>query len=349
MLALIPILLALWTTGWWLRPRLMAPMPSGTSSVDPSKVSVIVPARNEAHHLPRLIHSFRAQRIWPLEILVVDDHSEDNTAEIAKAMGARVIPSEALPDDWRGKTWACHQGAKQAKGKTLLFLDADTWLEDNGFKNLISQYESGALAVCPWHEIEESYESASLFFNLAMVAGTVPDGLFGQCLVISAEDYQRSGGHEAVKSEVLENLKLRDHLLEKGINVHSMPGRGILKFRMYPEGLGQVIEGWTKGFASGAESTSGITMLMMVLWMTGLMGSFIGLVVGLSLTWILIYIAFAFQVAVLSRKVGSFPPFSAVIYPIPLLFFFGLFARSAIKRGKQVTWKGREFSTPNVD
>ena len=182
-----------------------------------------------------------------------------------------------------------------------------------------------------------------------MVAGTVPDGLFGQCLVISAKDYKESGGHEVVKGEVLENLKLRDHLLEKDITVHSVPGRGILKFRMYPGGLGQVIEGWTKGFASGAESTAGNTMLLMILWMTGLMGSFIGLVVGLSLTWILIYIAFAFQVAILSRKIGSFPPLSAAIYPIPLLFFFGLFARSAMKRGRQVTWKGREFNTPNVD
>ena len=258
MIVLIPILLALWTLGWWLRPRLAAPDPTLDTApaesgrgADPSKVSIIVPARNEAKNLPRLIHSIRAQRVWPLELLVVDDHSEDKTAEIAEAMGARVLASKPLPDDWRGKTWACHQGAEQAKGETLLFLDADTWLEDHGFKNLLSQYESGALAVGPWHQTEESYEAASLFFNLAMVAGTVPDGLFGQCLLISAKDYKKCGGHEAVKGEVLENLKLRDHLVEKGIAARSIPGRGTVNFRMYPEGLGQLIEGWTKGFASG--------------------------------------------------------------------------------------------------
>ena len=68
MFVLIPILLALWTLGWWLRPRLQAPLPpqdgplpeDGTGA-DPTKVSVIVPARNEAKNLPRLIHSFRAQ------------------------------------------------------------------------------------------------------------------------------------------------------------------------------------------------------------------------------------------------------------------------------------------------
>ena len=345
MLILIPILLILWTLGWWLRPGLTAPMPGESTGADPAKVSIIVPARNEAKNLPRLIHSIRAQRVWPLELLVVDDDSDDKTAEIATAMGARVISSKPLPEGWRGKTWACHQGAMEAKGESLLFLDADTWLEDHGFKNLMSQYESGALAVGPWHRIEDSYESASLFFNLAMVAGTVPDGLFGQCLLISAEDYRKSGGHEAVKGEVLENLKLRDHLREKKIAARSIPGRGMVNFRMYPEGPGQLIEGWTKGFASGAGSTSGQVMLIMVLWMVGLMGAFLGLTIGLSLPWVLLYLAFAAQVALLARKVGSFSPLTGLIYPLPLLCFFGIFARSAMKSGKQVTWKGREFST----
>ena len=138
MIILIPILLVLWTLGWWLRPRLNAPTHDGTSGVDPTKVSIIVPARNEAKNLPRLIHSIRAQRVWPQEVIVVDDDSEDKTADIAKEMGARVITSEPLPEGWRGKTWACHQGAKEAKGKTLLFLDADTWLEDHGYKNLLN-------------------------------------------------------------------------------------------------------------------------------------------------------------------------------------------------------------------
>lgn len=343
MTVLIPILLALWTLGWWLRPRLAAPIPGESGGIDPTKVSIIVPARNEAKNLPRLIHSIRAQRVWPQELVVVDDHSEDKTAEIAAAMGARVIASKALPDGWRGKTWACHQGAKEAKGKHLLFLDADTWLEDHGFKNLMSLYESGALSVGPWHQIEESYESASLFFNLAMVAGTVPSGLFGQCLLISAKDYKKSGGHEAVKGEVLENVKLRDHLVEKGLAVRSIPGRGVVNFRMYPEGLGQLIEGWTKGFASGAGSTSGGVMLIMIAWMTGLMGAFLGLIICHSLPWVLLYLVFAAQVALLGRKVGSFSALTGLIYPLPLLCFFGLFARSAMKAGKQVTWKGREF------
>jgi glycosyltransferase involved in cell wall biosynthesis len=89
MFTLVPLLLVLWSLGWWLRPRLRAPLAGGSTPCDPSKVSIIVPARNESKNLPRLIHSIRAQRIWPLELLVVDDHSEDKTAEIAEAMGAQ--------------------------------------------------------------------------------------------------------------------------------------------------------------------------------------------------------------------------------------------------------------------
>ncbi|MDX1680896.1 MAG: glycosyltransferase [Akkermansiaceae bacterium] len=343
MFILTPILLVLWTLGWWLRPRLNAPLPRESCQAQPGKVSLIVPARNEAHNLPRLIHSIRAQKDWPLELLVIDDESEDRTAEIARAMGATVISSKPLPEGWRGKTWACHQGAQEAKGDYLCFLDADTWWEKHGFKHLLSQYESGALAVGPWHQIEESYESASLFFNLAMVAGTVPNGLFGQCLLISREDYKACGGHEAVRAAVLENLKLREHLERKGIPARSIPGRGMINFRMYPDGMGQVIEGWTKGFASGAGNTPPAVMAVIVLWMIGLMIAAISLAVFPGLAMLILYLAFAMQVAILGRKVGAFPPMLGLIYPLPLLFFFGLYARSALKSGQKVTWKGRRF------
>jgi len=341
MLILIPILLVLWTLGWTLRPKLTSPPVPESPGLDAAKVSIIIPARNEAKNLPRLIHSIRAQKIWPLEVLVVDDESEDHTAEIADAMGARALKSEPLPEGWRGKTWACHQGAKAARGDYLLFLDADTWLEDHGFKQMVALHGGGALAVGPWHQVEESYEWLSLFFNLAMVAGTVPDGLFGQCLLISREDYEKCGGHEKVRGEVLENLQLARHLNEAGIAVRSIPGRGIVNFRMYPEGFAQVIEGWTKGFASGAQGSSRHALWTVVLWMIGLMGSAVGLVVAHNAVWILLYLVYALQVALLGRKVGSFPPLIGLLFPLPLLFFFLVFTRSAIKSGRDVTWKGR--------
>jgi 4,4'-diaponeurosporenoate glycosyltransferase len=74
-------------------------------------MSVIVPARDEERSLPRLLRSLAGQTMPPLEVIVVDDHSRDDTAARAAAAGARVLSSAPLPDGWTGKTWACHQGA----------------------------------------------------------------------------------------------------------------------------------------------------------------------------------------------------------------------------------------------
>lgn len=341
MLILIPLLLILWILGWSLRLQLSAaskPGPAGQWSA--RQVSIIIPARNEAHNLPRLLESIRSQAEAPMELIVVDDDSDDDTATMARKMGAQVIASAPLPDGWRGKTWACHQGAGVAKGELLCFLDADTWFKAGGLSRLLSSYQDGALSVGPWHEVRRPYESLSLFFNIAMVAGTVPSGLFGQVLLIDRPSYQQSGGHEGTKSRILENVHFKEQLDDARIPARSMPGQGMIHFRMYPGGIREVIEGWTKGFASGANHSS--KLITMVLWMIGLMSTAIGLAIANEpIAWGLLYLLFAIQVASIARKVGSFPLLSSLLFPIPLLFFFVIFARSAWKSGRNVTWKGR--------
>ncbi|MBK9922452.1 MAG: glycosyltransferase [Elusimicrobia bacterium] len=110
-----------WLAGFWMLWRLAA-LPKGDAAVD---FSVIIPARDEARRLPALLESLQNQSLRPLEILVVDDHSTDGTTDVARRVGARVIASAPLPAGWRGKTWACQQGAREARGPWLLFLDAD--------------------------------------------------------------------------------------------------------------------------------------------------------------------------------------------------------------------------------
>ncbi|TAE77376.1 MAG: glycosyltransferase [Verrucomicrobia bacterium] len=303
-----------------------------------SSLSLIIPARNEAHNLPRLLDSIRTQAKQPLEVLVIDDASTDATAEIASAHGATVITSQPLPDGWRGKPWACHQGALAAKGSHLLFLDADCWFEPGGLDRLLHHYHGGAFSVAPYHRVQKPYEELSAFFNLIMVASTTGHGLFGQTLLIDRASYDATGGHLEVKGRVLENLRLAAFHRAGGVPVTSLPGRGMISFRMYPEGLATLIEGWTKGFASGAAETPRSSIFLVALWISGLM------VALFALPWApLLYPAFALQFAVMLRKVGSFSLLTASIYPLPLLFYFTVFARSLLRSGKTVTWKGREF------
>jgi 4,4'-diaponeurosporenoate glycosyltransferase len=343
MLMLIPLVLALWALGFLLLPRLRS-CHGGGGRASVGDLSLIIPARNEEHNLPVLLASLAAQAVRPLEIIVVDDGSTDRTAEIAAESGARVIVSKPLPDGWCGKTWACHQGAEAAAGALLCFLDADTSFEPGGLARVLDCYEGGAFSVGPWHAIRKPYENLSLFFNLNMVAGTAPDGLFGQTLLLERETYRLAGGHEAVRGKILENFELAAHFHQAGIPVRSVAGRGVLSFRMYPDGLGSLIEGWTKGFASGAGRTPRGVLWTIILWMIGLMIAPIALVAsGMDAWWMGVYLVCAAQVAWFARRVGGFHWHAALFYPVPLVFFFALFARSAVRSGKNVTWKGREI------
>ena len=195
------------------------------------------------------------------------------------------------------------------------------------------------MSVGSYHAIRLPYEQLSVFFNLIMTAATVPGGLFGQMLLVNRENYRRVGGHEAVKGRILENFHLSERFREEGIPLHSLPGKGMLSFRMYPNGLSELIEGWTKGFASGAGQTAKPVLLLIVAWLTGMM-----LPLGLlaySDSAALLYLLFAAQLGVIFRQVGAFRWYTAAFYPVPLIFFFVVFAVSVLRSGKRVTWKGR--------
>jgi 4,4'-diaponeurosporenoate glycosyltransferase len=343
MLILLLVALALWSAGFLLLGCLRRCARASTAGPLPS-VSIIIPARNEEHNLPTLLRSLVSQQVKPREIIVVDDGSTDRTADLARQLGARVVPSLPLPEGWRGKTWACHQGAQAAASDLLLFLDADTWFEPEGLARVLAIYPGGAFSAGPYHAVQKAYEDLSLFFNFAMTVGTLPDGLFGQMLLVDRESYRRVGGHETVQGRVLETFWLAARFRKAGVPVRSVSGRGLFSFRMYPNGLADLLEGWIKGFASGAGQTPRGTLLIIVLWMIGLMLAPMGLLVtGDWLGWGLFYLLCAAQVAWLSRLVGTFRWLTALFYPVPLIFFFVVFFWSVLRSGRTVTWKGREI------
>ena len=340
---LILIALALWSAGFVLMGRLRGRPGTQGAGLAPS-VSVIIPARNEERNLPALLRSLVSQPLKPREILVVDDGSTDQTAATAQQFGAVVIPSRPLPDGWRGKTWACHQGAQAATGDLLLFLDADTWFEPNGLGRLLAGHTGGAFSVGPFHRVRTWYEELSLFFNLVMTASTVPEGLFGQLLLVDRASYRRVGGHEAVRGRILENFRLAGLFRAAGISVSSACGQGVFAFRMYPNGLRELVEGWTKGFASGAGQTPRGTLLLVVAWLTGLMQpAILWLAAGNGFRLGVLYLLCAAQVTWFSRRVGAFRWYTGLLYPVPLTFFFAVFAYSAMRSGRTVHWKGRDI------
>lgn len=339
----------------------------GTEEKLPSslpKISIIIPARNEEFNLPKLLNSLKIQTFLPDEVIVVDDGSEDATARIAGEYGVRVIISSALPEEWLGKPWSCHQGAQEARGDVFIFLDADTFLEKKGLERMMQTFMAGQgiVSVFPYHKVEKFYETFSAFFNLMQLIGMnafsllksqQPTGMFGPCLIISRQDYLASGGHEAVRGEILEHYTLAGILEKHGIPIRLFSGKGSLNVRMYPEGWKDLIRGWTKSFTAGAVQTPPLTMRLSIMWISGLLitpvffilSIFSGNITRIFL-WAMVYILYVFQLFIQFRRAGTFPLWSMVFYPVNLAFFLGIFTWAGYRtsRNKQISWKGRDIN-----
>lgn len=329
--------------------------------------SFIIPARNEARNIPKLLESLTSQVIPEDEILVIDDESEDATASLAKQCGATVIPSSTLPTHWTGKTWALWQGAQKSKNEWLFFLDADTFFLEQGLDKLrikISEIEERlngkfALSLQPFHVTLAHYEQFSSFFNCVTLLAsgafslfsTKQQGLFGPSLIISKENYFKVGGHEIVKSKVLENWYLSEIFLQHKIALFPMLGKDLLAYRMYPDGFKSLISGWTKAFATGAAKTHLLTLFLICLWITGLFTVFrllLSSLFQLDLKNILIqfsfYSVYVLQVRWILRQLGDFKLWTSFLYPIPLTFFVGIFLKSVFTKliGSKPDWKNRK-------
>ena len=332
----------------------------GSTERHPS-TSVIIPARNEADSLPVLLTSLRNGDSVPDEIIVVVGESEDGTREVAKVEGATVIDSGPLPEGWIGKPWACYQGARLAKGDMLVFLDADTSLERGGLTNMVDTYleTGGIVSVQPYHRTRRFYEQLSLFFNIIMMSAmgpfTVmgsrikPIGLFGPCVIIRKAHYFESGGHINVKGEVVEDLALGEKLRQRNLPIHCYGGQGTVSFRMYPNGMRELVEGWSKGFATGARMAHIPLLVAVILWIgSGISATVfaIGAICSVHhaaiMWWTLAYLAYAIQVRWMASRVGTFKFYTALSFPVSLLFFMTIFLRSVflICIRRSVRWKG---------
>lgn len=340
-----------WSTAWLLLWHLVRPRP-GPAAAPARTRAVVVPARDEEASLPALLDSVRPQLRPGDELVVVDDHSVDATAAVARAGGAVVVAAPPLPPGWLGKPWACQVGADATTAEVLVFLDADVRLADGALDRLDAdeQAHPGALvSVQPWHDVRRPYEHLSLFFNLTALLGTGavsvldrrvarrPRAAYGPVLATARTAYRTSGGHAHpdVRGAVAEDLALA----RRYPAVQVRTGATWAVFRMYPSGLRALVQGWTKNIATGAASVPWWAGAGVVGWLWSLFGApFSG--------WLAVGLAVA-QVWVLGRRVGRFGLVDAVAYLPLLVFFLAVFLRSVALTalGRPVRWRGRAVAT----
>ena len=343
---------------------------------NPPLVSVIVPARNEAHNISRCVKSILSTTYPNLELIVVDDSSTDGTADVARRAAegdprARVVTNAALPDGWFGKQWACATGAKVARGSVLQFTDADTvhgadlvTRSTNAMRGARAQLFS----VAGRQELGGFWEKViqpQIFTILSMRYGgtesvtqatSVSDKIAnGQCIFVTHDSYNAIGGHASVRTSVAEDLMLAQKFFAARKRVVLMLGLNQLSTRMYAS-LGEIIAGWRKNvFAGGLDSVPfgriGRTFFPLVLLLPPIMQLFPVLVLilgafGAATPDLLLWAAISAGATlawwlVVYVTIGENPLY-ALAYPLGALVLLYIFV-TAVIRGRRVTWKGRTY------
>jgi chlorobactene glucosyltransferase len=366
----------------WLAPFLALPRLARTepslSNVAPSSgplVTVVVPARNEAANLPTVVTSILASAYEPLELVVVDDRSTDDTAPIALLLSARdarmrVVHGDALPDGWYGKPWACLQGFRAARGDLVLFTDADTHHEPELLGRAVGALrQTGAdlVTVAPHQRCESFWERLvmpqvwlllGLRYHPAAVntARRERDVIAnGQFILTTREAYEAVGTHAVVSHEVAEDLALAQAYLRAGRRLHFAFADRLMETRMYRD-LGELVEGWSKNmYLGGRRSFAGHPVLqaLVPVMMTAAFGFWLVPPVALVLSGG----AGPIGTAALAATIASVTFWMLVSYGMQIPLLYGLLyplgaatalliaLRSILRGGRRIVWRGRTYGT----
>jgi len=236
---------------------------------DPSDIpraTVIIPARNEEANIEKCVRSIAAQT-YPtqqLEIIVVDDNSTDATASIVKTImvdhaNVRMISAGQLPEGWAGKNHACWQGIQKANGEWFCFIDADTTSEPDLLIHAITfsvEKQIDLLSINPYQEIVSCAErlfmpgiflsiAATMNFNRVNDTSTDDSGANGQFMLFRKKAYNAVGGHQTVRSRIMEDMALAELIKNSGFRLYWVFGEKLIRTRMYSN-FYQIWEGLSK-------------------------------------------------------------------------------------------------------
>lgn len=341
------------------------------------ELTVIVPARNEEASLAACLQSLVAQSedIFALgkdwELVVVDDHSTDRTAEIARSFPqVELLHAPKLEKGWTGKANAVWTAARKARGRWILFTDADTIHEPGNLRRAIheaTRHKAGMLSYSP-RQVVTGLAQRSLmplvFCELALAypPAKVSDpaqriaAANGQFLLVEREAYRRLGGHASVSDKVLEDVELAFLAKRRKISLRFRYADDAVSTRMYRT-TAAMIEGWTKNLALLFHNSLALALwraldilllfalpiLAVELWSAHFaVHSIQWLGAGwiLALLWVRTILRFFARVAK-----SNFPLLDCALTPLGLPLFVVLLYRSWFQHRilKRVSWKGREY------
>jgi len=378
---LVGLILAVWIyrTFAVYSPRSRGPVLSAETIPDAGAqglVSVIVPAKDEEANIEAALATLLAQDYPDIEIVVVDDRSTDGTAEAVRRVAerdrrVRLVQVTELPAGWFGKPHAMHVGAGEARGRWLLFVDADCRQAPHSVRagvHFLADAGGDMLSLWPVLEMHGFWENA-----VQPVAGSVlvawfrPDRVNdprcrvafanGQYILFRREVYEAVGGHAAVRSELVEDIAMAGIVKGAGHRLLNAVGADLFTTRMY-DSLRAMYRGWTRIYCGGFKSAGRLVAVMALTFLftlfpfLALAGAAAAVAAGTRDAWVVATLALAaaaivFILATMRRLciLSRADPWSLAFYPLAvtlvLAFEAGAIVRALGLRG--VTWRGTTY------
>jgi glycosyltransferase involved in cell wall biosynthesis len=332
-------------------------------------VTVVVPARNEEHRIGPCLSSVLRQTQRNLQVLVVDDRSTDRTADVVREVlrgDARVslVQGAEPPAGWKGKPWACHQGALGAKGDWMLFIDSDTILEEGAIAAALGRCRETsleALSLVPRIDLEgfsakvvAPVLSSMIRLVYPLRAVNKPESrtalVVGGFLMIQKTAYNKIGGHEAVRSELVEDKQIGTNLKAKRVPFGLLIGRELVTVGLFTGGQSvwdSVRRTVTNPLKYQRRTTTTFAAGALALFLLPTIALPIGILTGVATA---VYVAVFFVSLLVPATVVAYDVHGVKGLPVlysALALGGGTFIALAMLRqlfgGRGIGWRGRDY------
>ncbi|GAB3914542.1 glycosyltransferase [Mucilaginibacter boryungensis] len=322
-------------------------------------VSILIPARNEEANIIRLLQSIRQQDYQDYEVIVLDDNSTDNTYHLCREFAGNhskfsIIRGNPLPPDWLGKNYACFQLAKQAKGKLLLFLDADTIIEPGLINSALHRMyvkKLGLLSLFPNQQIQRFGEHLVvplvhyILLNLLplqlvyLLRNRMFSAASGQFMLFDAAIYHQHQWHHEVRHKVVEDVEIMRLVKSAGYNAETLLANNLISSRMY-HSYREAINGFSKNILAAFN----YNVFSLLIFLIILLGGPLIVITTLNLNLIAMLCGLiALNRIMISLTAGQSPWKNVLLHPVQMLSLM-VIAFLAIQRylTRTTVWKGRK-------
>ena len=333
-------------------------------------LSVLVAAKDEEENIGRCAASLLAQDYPRLQLIIINDRSDDATGPIIDDLATSdtrltALHVDELPAGWFGKNNAMRVGVEQATGEMLCFSDADcTFDSPQLLKAAVAHLQRnnvGFLSVLPkleahtfWEKIVQPVAGAIMVFwfppqkvNDPKCPRAYANGAF---MLMSRHAYDTIGGHDYVRAALNEDMHLARQAKRVGVRLQVLQGGGMYRVRMYT-GLKQIWRGWTRIFYGcfGTFPRLLVSVLMLSIFsVSPYLTLLLSPLAGAAAPWLALAagIAIVGQQSILMRfyRISGSPPGWALTYPLGALFCLGVTLNAMTRLGGATTvWRGTSY------